>query len=196
MTELREMKPVEGRSCAGCTLCCKLLSISELNKPQQLWCEHCTIGRGCKIYDSKPSECSTFYCMYLVDARLDDAWKPSNCNFVMSFETHANRFVIHCDAHRRDAWRKQPFYSWIKNLSAMALQNEGQVVVWEGLDVVAVLPDREINLGRVGDGQLIITQERRTAFGVEHDVMVMDRDDPRIARVPQPSEDDPGTKST
>src|SRR5436305_14221849 len=42
------------RSCGDCTLCCKLLSITELEKPIGKWCPHCEIGKGCKIYDCRP----------------------------------------------------------------------------------------------------------------------------------------------
>ena len=39
--ELAQGQIIEGRSCDGCTLCCKLLSVEEIDKPQQHWCEHC-----------------------------------------------------------------------------------------------------------------------------------------------------------
>ena len=38
----------------GCTACCKILKIRELNKPANTWCKHCNIGVGCGIYDSRP----------------------------------------------------------------------------------------------------------------------------------------------
>ena len=184
---------VAGRSCTGCTMCCKLLGIKELEKPQQNWCSQCNIGVGCKIYDSKPDECSTFFCGYLLNTSIGEAWRPSHCRMVLNYEAHANRIVIHVDSSRLDAWRREPYYSEIKGWAAMAAENQGQVIVWQGLDAVAVLPDREINLGHVRSDQLIIT--RATAAGVPFDVILMERDDPRIAGIPQPTEDDPRTTS-
>jgi hypothetical protein len=29
------------------------------------WCEHCTPGHGCKIYESRPIDCKTFECAWL-----------------------------------------------------------------------------------------------------------------------------------
>jgi hypothetical protein len=35
-------------------MCCKVLGITELQKPVGKWCPHCDIGKGCKIYESRP----------------------------------------------------------------------------------------------------------------------------------------------
>jgi hypothetical protein len=41
---------VHGRSCKSCTLYCKVLAISELEKPRATWCRHCDVKTGCEIY--------------------------------------------------------------------------------------------------------------------------------------------------
>lgn len=45
---------VAGRSCAGCTLCCKLLAVEALAKPRAKWCPHCDSKQGCTIYETRP----------------------------------------------------------------------------------------------------------------------------------------------
>jgi hypothetical protein len=100
---------------------------------------------------------------------------------VVHYEDHAERLVIHVDATRRDAWKKEPYFSQIKNWARRAAERQGQVVIWQGLDAIVVLPDREKPMGRVRSDQLIITIEKRTPFGTELDVEIMDRDDPRLA---------------
>jgi hypothetical protein len=129
-------------------MCCKLLKVDELAKPRQEWCSHCDIGVGCKIYDTKPSECSKFLCGWIANANISDVWKPSDCRMVLTHEPSAGQFVIHVDASRGDVWRREPFYSEIKRWSAVALNNGMRLFVFQGLETVAVLPDREINLGR------------------------------------------------
>jgi len=185
---------VPGRSCAGCTMCCKLLSIGELNKPQQQWCTHCDIGVGCKIHANKPTECSAFFCQYLLRADLEEDWKPSKCRMVLSYESGPKRIVIHVDEGRKDAWKREPYYSQIKRWAQMAVVNQGQVIVWQGLDAIAVLPHRDINLGRVRQDQLIMTSEKHTHAGVEMNVLVVDRDDPRLAGMQQPTEESPSVE--
>ena len=55
-----------GRSCEGCTACCKLPSVDAMRKPMQQWCEQCEIGRGCRIYGTRPDECRTFFCGWVL----------------------------------------------------------------------------------------------------------------------------------
>lgn len=135
-----------GRSCEGCTTCCKLLGIAELKKQPQVWCEHCAVGKGCNIYDSRPDDCRTFYCGWVLDQSLGEKWDPRHSKLVVKFE--ANRIVIHVDKDRRDAWRKEPFHTQIRRWAAQAMAMRGDVVVWEGLDGIRVLPDGEQKIGR------------------------------------------------
>jgi hypothetical protein len=56
---------VSQRSCGGCTACCKPIAVLEINKPLGEWCEHCSIGVGCRIYAEKPTSCGGFRCEWL-----------------------------------------------------------------------------------------------------------------------------------
>ena len=47
--------PVPERSCGTCTLCCKLPRVVELAKSEGKWRPHCTPGKGCNIYPSRPT---------------------------------------------------------------------------------------------------------------------------------------------
>jgi hypothetical protein len=82
---------VAGRSCDGCTMCCKLLAIDVLEKPRGAWCRHCDQQSGCVIYEARPDPCRGFYCGYLRLAQIDDRWKPSKAKFLINYEDAANR---------------------------------------------------------------------------------------------------------
>jgi hypothetical protein len=131
-----------GRSCAGCTLCCSLLSVAELDKPPLVTCAHCDAQGGCGIYQHRPTECRQFYCGYRLDPALDARWKPSRCKLVVAFEEHPCAVVIHVDAGAADAWREEPFYSQIKRWARAAARGQGQVVVWQGDTKIVIAPDR------------------------------------------------------
>jgi hypothetical protein len=137
---------VPGRSCKDCTLCCKLVSVYEIEKPAQSWCEHCTIGVGCRIYDMRPADCRTFYCGWLLDPRISDAWEPNKCKMVVKFEP--KRIVIHVDRDRRDQWRKEPYHSQIRAWAQAGMAYQGEVIVWEGLEALRIHPAGEQRLGR------------------------------------------------
>lgn len=171
---------VQGRSCDGCTVCCKLLAIGALAKPRHVWCQHCDVGKGCRIHGSHPDECGAFYCGYLLNANLGDHWKPITSRMVVGYELPSNRTVVHVDAGRSNAWRKEPFYSELKRWAAAAVERGGLVVVYQGLDAVVVFPDREQNLGRVTDDQVIAVSVTMGPNGPVRDAILLSKDDPRV----------------
>ena len=58
--------------CGGCTACCRVFEIPELKKPAGTWCQHCAIGKGCKIYDDRPQMCVEFECLWLLSQKRED----------------------------------------------------------------------------------------------------------------------------
>jgi hypothetical protein len=65
---ISERVAITGRTCGDCSLCCKLINVREpLNKPRDVWCQHCRPGKGgCSIYDTRPDVCRGFACDWLV----------------------------------------------------------------------------------------------------------------------------------
>ena len=61
---------------------------------------------------------------------------------------YANRILILVDKDRKDAWRKEPFNRQIRQWAAQAVARHGEVLVWEGLEALRVLPTGEQRLGR------------------------------------------------
>ena len=187
MTETQTL--VKGRNCDGCSLCCKLLIIEEVDKPRNEWCRHCNPKKGCTIYDQRPQTCRTFHCGYLFIPDLSDDWKPAKSKFLITFEEAANRIVINVDPARPGAWMEEPYYSRIKQWSKDAAPARGQVLVWINNHTIAVLPDRDKDLGIVRPDQIIRTLETRGPHGLSLDVVVVDRVDPRPAVVQLESPD-------
>jgi hypothetical protein len=170
---------VQGRSCKGCTLCCKVLAIAELEKPRATWCRHCDVKAGCKIHGAHPTECKDFYCGYLTNAALDERWAPTKSKFVLAYdELQAPRLSVHVDPGRPNAWREEPYYSQIKRWAVAAAASRAQVIVWQGRTTIAVLPDRDKDLGEVRPDQFIVTSAKASPQGTTLDVFVVDRDDP------------------
>lgn len=180
----KDAKTVLNRSCAGCTLCCFLPSIEEFDKPRMQWCPECSVGVGCKIYEKRPSICRTFHCRYLLDEALSEEWKPSNSNLMITFEEDSNRLVVHVDPATPEAWKAEPFYSQIKKWAKAAADSLGQVLVWEGDQIIAVLPDRDEWIGKVPADKYIITRSVRTLRGEKLEVLVVDEDHPLVALLP------------
>jgi hypothetical protein len=141
-------------------MCCKLLRIDELNKPVGRWCSHCAPGRGgCKIYDARPSECRSFYCAWLTAEDVDDRWRPLNCKMVLYAESDGNRIALHVDPANPTAWRREPYYSMLKQMARDAVELHHQVVIYIRNRVIVVLPNKEVDIGTFEQGDHIIVRE-------------------------------------
>jgi hypothetical protein len=180
--DVEKSESLPGRTCGTCTLCCKVLSITELQKPQGRWCQYCDTGRGCKIYEQRPDECATFHCGYLSWELAGDHWFPARSKMVIVAELDGARVAVHVDPGRPNAWRQEPFYSELKEWSVMASHQMHQVVVCIGSRAIVVLPDRDVDLGVVAEDERIMTAERLLPSGLRRlEALKLKADDPRIA---------------
>jgi hypothetical protein len=144
------------RECGDCTLCCKVMAIEQLAKPAGSWCPHCNPRRGCLTYATRPAECQTFSCLWLVDNRLDPHWKPSKSRFVLT--TSEDGIEIRCDPGFPDAWRKEPYRSEIREWAVSGEAHDVTVVVMTGQKMILVTPDREFDLGVVQPDERIVRE--------------------------------------
>ena len=156
-----EMTPAvrEARRCGTCTLCCKLLTIPEFGNPSGQWCPHCVKGRGCAIHSDRPNECRAFHCGYLLWPELGEHWRPSRSKLVVAFKPDGMEIVIHVDPGVPNAWRAEPYYSEIRSMAGHAAGTAYTVFVQIGRRVIAVFPDREVDLGVVAEDERIAIQE-------------------------------------
>ena len=172
------------RTCGTCTLCCKALEIEVLNKAPGVWCAHCKPGAGCTIYSRRPRECGDFFCDYLKNPELGEEWKPSTSKIVVVSELADNRIAVYVDPQRPDAWRQEPYYSRLKQWARAAVPHRGQVLACVAGRTYVVFPDRDVDLGVVGDDELIVTSERTTPLGVQLDASKIRKDDPLARTLP------------
>ncbi|MBX7200181.1 MAG: hypothetical protein K1X51_12505 [Rhodospirillaceae bacterium] len=145
---------VPGRSCDACTLCCKVIGVPELAKPQGHDCRHCDTGRGCRIYDRRPAVCADFYCSYLLSPALGDEWKPLTSHLVLGYMADADVILIYTDPGHPGMWRRAPYLARIKKWAAAT--DKGYVLIWEKDRALALLNDDEFDLGKLYDGQVIV----------------------------------------
>src|SRR6516162_2640123 len=106
------------RACGTCSLCCKLLGITALDKPADTWCKHCKPGQnGCQIYADRPSACRTFDCGWLSGLReFGDEWFPARCKMVLvprnpTLSLSDGGIMVAVDPTFPNAWRREPYYS-------------------------------------------------------------------------------------
>ena len=158
--EWMEMTPavIEGRRCGTCTLCCKLLTIPAFGNPSGQWCPHCVKGRGCAIYSDRPNECRRFQCGYLLWPALGEHWLPARSKLVVAFKPDGREIVVHVDPGVPNAWRAEPYCSEIRNMAGHAAEAY-TIFVQIGRRMIAVFPDREVDLGVVAEDERIAIRE-------------------------------------
>lgn len=159
--------PVSGRSCGDCAMCCKLGTIQEVNKKDGEWCQHCSTRTRCDIYDTRPNVCRSYYCYYML-SDLSEDWRPTKAKLMVSAMADGAVYIS-VDPSRPDAWKKEPYYSMIRQWSKEA----SRVVVLVGLKAIAVYPDRIDELGMLDDHHTLAVVNETTPTGiVKRTVMV------------------------
>ena len=142
---------VAGRMCGTCTLCCKLIAVTEFNKPPGEWCPHVVRKGGCAIHATRPTGCRTFFCDWMTEKVLGPDWKPEKSKLVMVTGEggHITAFV---DPGYPGAWRQAPYFAALKHLAAEGLRASPTRIITAriGTRVIVILPDREIDVGHVG----------------------------------------------
>lgn len=97
-------------SCGTCTLCCKVMEIKELAKPADTWCSNCDVGKGCKVYATRPGSCGEFECVWLqtqdAPEPLGPELRPDICGVVLVGGEAL--LQAHVDTDRPNAWREGP----------------------------------------------------------------------------------------
>jgi len=180
------MTTTPARQCGSCTMCCKVLGIRELAKPVGAWCPHCAPGRGCKIYESRPSECRTFSCGWLSDPACPEDWRPDRSKLVFCPDSESRNVVVRIDAGSPDAWRREPYHSWLRNKAAQGLSAGTLVIVSVNNNATLILPEGEQFIGLLNAGDQIEAHRRTGPNGAMLEVKVI-----RHAPAPQTDGDTP-----
>lgn len=117
------------RACGECTMCCKLLGVMELKKRAGVWCPHCAIGSGCKIYIQRPPSCQDFMCLWL-QGGLPEKMKPNKLRAVVSVTDDAEHLQVFIPVDQPDLYRRGPLASWTSNM------------LTQGVEIIVICGDR------------------------------------------------------
>jgi hypothetical protein len=107
-----------------------------------------------------------------VDASFGPEWKPDRAKFVTYVQGNGVNLQIAVDPGFPNAWRKEPYYGRIKQWAREGAQDGRFVYVRIGARLIAVLPDRDQDLGQVDPGDDIFVARRRDAAGFAYEVEV------------------------
>lgn len=103
------------RECGSCTLCCKLLAVTEIAKPAGIWCEHCTVGAGCQIHsdDKYPPSCKVYNCLWKLREDVPLEFKPDAVKAVMGVTTDGEGLLVYARTVSLDGVPEK-FKKWLR----------------------------------------------------------------------------------
>lgn len=121
-------------TCGSCTMCCKLLAVAELSKPKNKLCEHCSVGRGCKIYSERPDSCRAFRCIWLQTQTnsevtpFPERLRPDHCKVVLHITADEKNIVARVDSNTPLAWMAKGISDLLSEMSMkkMVLVDNGK----------------------------------------------------------------------
>lgn len=165
-------------SCSDCALCCKLLTVEEINKPSCQWCpaiERTAHGRRCGIYAERPDACRTFECIWLqsqvrtpaagfpAGQVLPPELRPDRCHVVFCQDAYLNgpvdklerRMILFVDPDWPDAWKSPKVMEQINGFLARDRTTDGNVTNLVRTAVEIIIGLEKITLQR-GTGRMLI----------------------------------------
>lgn len=141
----------EAKACGGCTLCCTVLGIGPAGKAPGTPCPYVQAGQGCGIHPTRPDNCRAYQCVWTLADPLDITWRPDVAGFLLNPRPNPQEIEVVVDPANPDGWRREPYYSQLKQWSDPANPAVNRVLVRDGNRVTVVFPDAEIDLGPTND---------------------------------------------
>jgi hypothetical protein len=161
---------VPGRACGTCTLCCKVFQIDAIEKPAGRWCEHCTPGRGCGIYDARPEQCRDFFCLWMTEATMPAEWKPERSKMVVTIFPENGFIYVQVDPGSPQAWRREPYHSQLRRWAADNLSKGVHVLVFVNDVATLIMPNQDLPLGPMKPTDGFAVRQKMGPSGLEYEV--------------------------
>lgn len=166
----REKSAVTGRNCGTCTLCCKVYTVAAIDKPAGRWCRHCTPGRGCGIYGTRPDQCRDFFCLWMTESAVPAEWKPERSKMVLTVLPENGFIYVQVDPGSPQAWKKQPYYGHLHQWAADNLSKGVHVLVFVNDVATLIMPEQDLLLGPMKPTDGFSVRGKMGPAGVEYEV--------------------------
>ena len=132
-------------------MCCKVFRSPTGDTPTGAWCRHCRPGSesACAIYATRPTQCREFFCLWMRDPSLPEAWKPDRSHIVLSIFPANGFLYAQVDPSAPQAWRKAPYFDDLRRLAKRLNERNRHVIVFVGEVATLILPEDAVPLGKM-----------------------------------------------
>lgn len=110
------MSFIKHRQCGNCTACCEILEIPTIEKPAHQKCEN-LCKRGCGIYETRPSECRSFQCIW-TEGFAGDSQRPDKSG-IMAYgvDTEYGKAILILEIKERAFVKRSGYKEKLLNLA-------------------------------------------------------------------------------
>ena len=106
------------------------------------------------------------------DPSLGPEWKPDRAKFVVYLQRNGVHLQVAVDPSFPNAWTKPPYVAQIRRWAAQGAERGRFVFIRIGARMIAVLPDRDVDMGRVDPQDEVVVSQRPGPAGMIFDVAV------------------------
>ena len=124
------MKSLSNNRCGSCALCCLIPVVPEIAKPINFWCAFCDTVTGCKIYNTRPQSCRTYFCLWYVNPQMPITLRPDMCGVIFEKLVDGHTYLALVDPKREYAWKEAQVLAVITQLNKQGFS----VVATSGMD--------------------------------------------------------------
>jgi hypothetical protein len=111
----------------------------------------------------------------MLDANLGPEWKPDRAKFVLHVQPNGINLQVAVDPKFPNAWLKPPYYDRLKTWARANAERGAFLFARIGGRVIALLPDRDEDLGPVGLTDEIAVARRFAPAGYRYEIHVTRR---------------------
>lgn len=105
------------RQCGECSLCCTVMAVDEIKKPENVKCNLLTPMGKCSVHHTgKPASCAEYQCLWLAGA-MPEELKPNRSRIVADTDNSGQIVVFHVHPRDRGAWNKPAVRKWMDSIS-------------------------------------------------------------------------------
>jgi len=81
------------KPCGGCTACCAVFGVREIDKEPWTVCEHLVAKKGCKIYGKRPHMCREFFCLWQSVEHMTEEERPDRLGAIFATTNGPTEFT-------------------------------------------------------------------------------------------------------
>jgi hypothetical protein len=87
------------------------------------------------------------------------------CKLVLRLESDGKLIAVHVDPSDPTAWRWEPYFRTLKQFAIKGADINQQVIVYIKNRVIAIFPNKEVEVGTMNPGDHLVVREVRGANG-------------------------------